>query len=87
MSLSNEETNFLRFYFLNLKIASKAARVYFDSVHPAPRLAKELANNTVTLKRLRFITNVQLQTLYPSPRKLELREKIGYVVCISSTCF
>ncbi|XP_076089044.1 uncharacterized protein LOC143059435 [Mytilus galloprovincialis] len=66
MSLSAEESNFLRFYFLNLKIASKAVRTYFDSVHPPSGLASELANCSVTLKRLRFITNSQLKILYPS---------------------
>ncbi|XP_076109011.1 uncharacterized protein LOC143077005 [Mytilus galloprovincialis] len=67
MSLKEEELNFLRFYFLNLKIASKAVRVYFDSVHPAVGLATELANSSVTLKRLRFMTKLQLSILYPSP--------------------
>ncbi|CAC5401431.1 unnamed protein product [Mytilus coruscus] len=45
MSLTVEESNFLRFYFLNLKIASKAVRVYFDSVHPPAGLASELAKS------------------------------------------
>ncbi|CAC5407993.1 unnamed protein product [Mytilus coruscus] len=67
MSLSVEESNFLRFYYLNLKVASKAVRVYFDSVHPPAGLASELANSSATLKGLRFITKLQLQTLYPSP--------------------
>ncbi|CAC5387927.1 unnamed protein product [Mytilus coruscus] len=67
MSLTKEEANFLRFYYLNLKVASNAARVYFDSVHPPAGLANELANSSVTLKRLPFITKQQLQILYPSP--------------------
>ncbi|VDI74343.1 Hypothetical predicted protein [Mytilus galloprovincialis] len=67
MSLTEEESNFFRFYFLNLKIASKAVRVYFDYVHPPAGLARELANNSVTLKGLRFMTKLQLNILYPSP--------------------
>ncbi|XP_071180749.1 uncharacterized protein [Mytilus edulis] len=67
MSLKEEELNFLRFYFLNLKIASKAVRVYFDSIHPPAGLATELANSSSTLKRLRFMTKLQLDILYPSP--------------------
>ncbi|CAG2225122.1 unnamed protein product [Mytilus edulis] len=64
--LSIEESNFLRFYYLNLKVASKAVRVYFDSVHPPSGLAGELGKTSVTLNGLRFITKLQLQTLYPS---------------------
>lgn len=71
MSLSEEESNFLRFYFLNVKVASKAARVYFDSVHQPAGLANELAKNSATLKKHRFISKIQLKTLYPSPGKLE----------------
>lgn len=82
MSLSNEESSFLRFYFLNLTIASKAVRVYFDSVHPPPGLANDLAKSSVTLKGLRFITKLQQQTLYPSPGKLELSGKTVYVIQI-----
>ncbi|CAG2188849.1 unnamed protein product [Mytilus edulis] len=41
MSLTEEESNFFRFYFLNLKIATKAARVYFDYVHPPGGLASQ----------------------------------------------
>ncbi|CAC5419256.1 unnamed protein product [Mytilus coruscus] len=69
MSLLVEESNFLIFYYLNLKIASNAVRVYFDSIHPPAGLAGELGNNSTssTLKRLRFITKQQLNTLYPSP--------------------
>ncbi|VDI51632.1 Hypothetical predicted protein [Mytilus galloprovincialis] len=66
--LSIEESNFLRFYYLNLKVASKAVRIYFDFVHPPSGLAGELgkASTSVTLNGLRFITKLQLQTLYPS---------------------
>ncbi|VDI33179.1 Hypothetical predicted protein [Mytilus galloprovincialis] len=66
--LSEEESNFIRFYYLNLNIASKAVRVYFDSVHPPSGLAGELGktSTSVTLKGLRFITKLQLQTLYRS---------------------
>ncbi|CAG2237748.1 unnamed protein product [Mytilus edulis] len=66
MSLTVEESNFLRFYFLNLKIASKAVRIYFDSLHPPSGLASELANSKAKLTGLRFITQLQLQILYPS---------------------
>ncbi|VDI69066.1 Hypothetical predicted protein [Mytilus galloprovincialis] len=66
MSLTVEESNFLRFYFLNLKIASKAIRVYFDSVHPPAGLATELANSKANLTGLKFMTQLQLQILYPS---------------------
>ncbi|XP_052072538.1 uncharacterized protein LOC127710637 isoform X2 [Mytilus californianus] len=66
MNLTIEESNFLRFYFLNLKIASQAVKVYFDSVHPPAGLATELANSEAKLKGLRFITHLQLQILYPS---------------------
>lgn len=72
MSLTVEESNFLRFYFLNLKIASKAVRAYFDLVHPPAGLANELANSSATLRGLRFISQLQLKILYPSPGKLEL---------------
>lgn len=75
MSILEEESNFLRFYFLNLKIVSRAVRVYFDSVHSPPGLASELANSYGTLKGLRFITKSQLQKLYPSPCKLEIDQK------------
>ncbi|CAG2188862.1 unnamed protein product [Mytilus edulis] len=81
MSLSEEESNFLRFYFLNLKIATKAVRVYFDYVHPPAGLAGELTKSSVTLKGLRFMTKLQLQILYPSPRKL----RFVYVWCLPST--
>ncbi|XP_063448810.1 uncharacterized protein LOC134728217 isoform X1 [Mytilus trossulus] len=66
--LSEEESNFLRFYYLNLTIASKAVRVYFDFVHPPSGLAGELGktSTSVNLKGLRFITKLQLQKLYPS---------------------
>ncbi|CAG2198266.1 unnamed protein product [Mytilus edulis] len=67
MSLTVEESNFLRFYFLNLKIASKAVRAYFDLVHPPAGLANELANSSTTLRGLRFISQLQLKILYPSP--------------------
>ncbi|XP_071177408.1 uncharacterized protein [Mytilus edulis] len=67
MSLSEEESFFLRFYYLNLKVATKAVRVYFNSVHPPAGLANELANSSATLKGLRFITSPQMLTLYPSP--------------------
>ncbi|VDI11002.1 Hypothetical predicted protein [Mytilus galloprovincialis] len=67
MSLTVEESNFLRFYFLNLKIASKAVRAYFDLVHPPAGLANELANSSATLRGLRFISQLQLKILYPSP--------------------
>ncbi|XP_052073967.1 early endosome antigen 1-like [Mytilus californianus] len=66
MSLTVEESNLLRFYFLNLKVASKAARVYFDSIHPPAGLAGELTRSSVTLKGLRFMTKLQLNVLYPS---------------------
>ncbi|CAG2243263.1 unnamed protein product [Mytilus edulis] len=65
MSLPGEESNFLRFYFLNLKVASKAVRVYFDSVHPPGGLAGELSSISTTLKRLRFITKQQLKYIIP----------------------
>ncbi|CAG2229888.1 unnamed protein product [Mytilus edulis] len=67
MGVTEEELNFLRFYFLNLKIASKAVRVYFDYVHPPAGLAGELIKSSVTLKGLRFMTKLQLNILYPSP--------------------
>ncbi|VDI49786.1 Hypothetical predicted protein [Mytilus galloprovincialis] len=67
MSLSKEESNFLRFYFLNLKFATQAVRVHFDSIHPPSGLANELATSNVRLKGLRFITKSQLQILYPNP--------------------
>ncbi|XP_076108967.1 uncharacterized protein LOC143076956 [Mytilus galloprovincialis] len=67
MSLTEEESNFFRFYFLNLKIATKAAKVYFDYVHHPAGLASELTNSSVTLKGLRFMTKLQLNILYPSP--------------------
>ncbi|CAG2239685.1 unnamed protein product [Mytilus edulis] len=67
MSLTVEESNFLRFYFLNLKYASNALRVYFDSVHPPAGLANDLAKSSATLRGLRFITKQQLHILYPSP--------------------
>lgn len=69
MSLTAEESNFLRFYFLNLKITSKAARVYFDSVHPPAGFTSELTKSYVTLKGLRFMTKLQLSILYPNPGK------------------
>ena len=79
--LSEEESNFLRFYYLNLKIASKAVRVYFDSVHPPSGLAAELGktSTSVTLKGLRFITKPQLQKLYPSTGRLN--KLILYIFC------
>ncbi|VDI27413.1 Hypothetical predicted protein [Mytilus galloprovincialis] len=67
MGITEEESNFLKFYFLNLKIASKAVRVYFDSVHPPAGLAGELTKGSVTLKGLRFMTKLQLNILYPNP--------------------
>ncbi|VDI32030.1 Hypothetical predicted protein, partial [Mytilus galloprovincialis] len=67
MGVTEEELNFLRFYFLNLKIASKAVRVYFDYVHPPAGLGAELTKSSVTLKGLRFMTKLQLNILYPSP--------------------
>lgn len=70
MGLTKEESNFLRFYYLNLTVATKAVRVYFDSVHPPVVLAGELGIISANLKRLRFITKQQIQTLYPSSGKL-----------------
>ncbi|VDI49637.1 Hypothetical predicted protein [Mytilus galloprovincialis] len=70
MGVTEEELNFLRFYFLNLKIASKAVRVYFDYVHPPAGLGAELTKSSVTLKGLRFMTKLQLNILYPSPGQL-----------------
>lgn len=78
MGVTEEELNFLRCYFLNLKIASNAVRVYFDYVHPPAGLSSELANSSVTLKGLRFMTKLQLNILYPSSSKFEL--------CLLSIC-
>ncbi|XP_063397033.1 uncharacterized protein LOC134681363 [Mytilus trossulus] len=83
MSLTEEESNFLRFYYLNLKIATKAVRKYFDSVHPHSGLANELANSYVTLKGLRFITKQQLQTLYPSPASIVKSEDFDTTLIVS----
>ncbi|XP_071180433.1 uncharacterized protein [Mytilus edulis] len=85
--LSEEESNFLRFYYLNLKIASKAVRVYFDSVHPPSGLAAELGktSTSVTLKGLRFITKPQLQKLYPSTGSTVVRSEhfdTSLIVCL-----
>ncbi|VDI33180.1 Hypothetical predicted protein, partial [Mytilus galloprovincialis] len=85
--LSEEESNFLRFYYLNLKIASKAVRVYFDSVHPPSGLAAELGKTftSVTLKGLRFITKPQLQKLYPSTGSTVVRSEhfdTTLIVCL-----
>ncbi|XP_071155165.1 uncharacterized protein [Mytilus edulis] len=67
MNISEEESNFHSFHYLNLKVVSKAVRVYFDSVHPPEGLASELANNSATLKTLRSMTKLQFNILYPSP--------------------
>ncbi|XP_071177960.1 transport and Golgi organization protein 1 homolog [Mytilus edulis] len=84
MSLTVEESNFLKFYFLNLKIATKAVRVYFDYVHPAAGLATELANSKAKLTGLRFITQLQQQILYPSNASNVLSDNFDttLIVCL-----
>ncbi|XP_076108998.1 uncharacterized protein LOC143076993 [Mytilus galloprovincialis] len=84
MSPTVEESNFFRFYFLNLKIATKAVRVYFDSVHPAAGLATELANSKAKLTGLRFITQLQQQILYPSNASNVLSDNFDttLIVCL-----
>lgn len=72
MSLSEEESNFLIFNFLNLKVATTAVRVYFDKVHPPAGLATELTKSAKTLKGLCFMTKQQLNILYPSLGKFYL---------------
>lgn len=70
MSLTLEESNFLRFYYLNLKVATKAVRVYFDHIHRQGRLVWKLKKNETHLKSLdNLITSHQINILYPSSGK------------------
>ncbi|XP_076106331.1 uncharacterized protein LOC143074995 isoform X2 [Mytilus galloprovincialis] len=67
MSLTVEESNFLRFYYLNLKVATKAVRVYFDHIHRQGRLEWKLKENETHLKSLdNLITSHQINIVYPS---------------------
>ncbi|CAC5425344.1 unnamed protein product [Mytilus coruscus] len=82
MSLTVEESNFLRFYFLNLKITPKAVRVYFDSIYPPAGLARELKNNETNLKRLWFITSPQRKILDPGSVNIVKSEQFDTTLMI-----
>ena len=66
-TLTEEESNFLRFLNLILKIAPEAVRAYFDAVHPPATLQNDLALNQHTLSQIRgnVIKNNQWNILYP----------------------
>ena len=52
-TLTEEESNFLRFLNLILRIATEAVRAYFDAVHPPATLQNDLASNHHTLSQIR----------------------------------
>ena len=66
-TLTEEESNFLRFINLLLKIAPEAVRAYFDVLHPPATLQNELALNRHTLEQIKGIViyNHQWNDLYP----------------------
>jgi len=66
-TLTEEESNFLRFINLILKIAPEAVRAYFDVLHPPATFQNDLALNRHTLAQIRgnVIQNHQWNVLYP----------------------
>ena len=66
-TLTEEESNFLRFIHLLLKIAPEAVRAYFDVLHPPATLQNDLASDQHTLEQIRenVITHHQWNILYP----------------------
>ena len=65
-TLTEEESNFLRFLNLLLKIAPEAVRAYFDALHPPATLQNGLALNRQRLSQIRgkVITTQQWNILY-----------------------
>ena len=66
-TLTEEESNFLRFINLILKIAPEAVRAYFDTLHPPATLQNDLALNQHTLSQIKgnVIKNHIWKILYP----------------------
>jgi len=66
-TLTEEESNFLRFLNLILKITPEAVRAHFDTVHPPATLQNDLASNRPRLSQIRgnVIKNHQWKILYP----------------------
>jgi hypothetical protein len=62
-SLSKEENNFFRFYFLCQKIATKAVRQYFDSNVPGHTLESFLKQNKSNLTSR--CTKEQVAKMFP----------------------
>ena len=52
-TLTEEESNFLRFINLLLKIAPEAVRAYFDTVHTPATLQNDLVSNHHTLSQIK----------------------------------
>lgn len=66
-TLTEEESNMLRFLNLILKIAPEAVRAHFDVLHPPATLQNDLALNRHTLLQIRgkVIKTHQWNILYP----------------------
>jgi hypothetical protein len=66
-TLTEEESNFLRFLNLILKIAPEAVRAYFDAVHSPATLQNDLASNYHKLSQIRgnVLKINQWNILYP----------------------
>ena len=66
-TLTEEESNFLRFINLILKIAPEAVRAYFDTLHTPATLQNDLALNQHKLSQIkgRVIKKHHWDVLYP----------------------
>ena len=66
-TLTEEESNFLRFLNLTLRIATEAVRAYFDTLHTPATLQNDLTLNHRTLSKIRgrVIKNHHWDILYP----------------------
>ena len=66
-TLTEEESNFLLFINLTLRIATEAVRAYFDTLHTPATLQNDLALNQPTLSQIkgRVIQKHHWDVLYP----------------------
>lgn len=64
-SLTEEQTNYLRFAQLLMNIAPKAVRVVFDNYFPPGGLQIRLNRSKVTLQQIRKLSKTQMALLYP----------------------
>ncbi|XP_071141788.1 uncharacterized protein [Mytilus edulis] len=70
MSQLKEEQNFVRFFFLNLKVSPKITRRFFDGIFPPPKLAQTINSSVpaiINLYQRKRINAVQLEILRSVP--------------------